>query len=263
MAVTFSVVLPYYNESAFLEETLASWLAQERRPEQFVLVNNGSTDDSEAVAQRVLARAPGIDVRYLCEERPGKIFALQTGWREAEASFIAFSDADTYYPPHYLKTCEDLIRETTPEAVAWMAMQIQGNPTTLANRIGRRKGAWLSRLLPWQTFTGGCGQTIQTEALRRAGGFTPEVWRYVLLDHEVMNRLLRHGRAVYHPDLWCCPSPRRKSRKGVRWNLFERVVYHLTPQPLGDWYFYRFLGPRLARRGLNHQSLRDQPWQNA
>jgi hypothetical protein len=47
----------------------------------------------------------------------------------------------------------------------------------------------------------------------------------------------------------------------VRWNLWERLLYHATAYRLKDWYFYRFLGPRLARRKLGHLSLREKSWQ--
>ena len=128
-------------------------------------------------------------------------------------------------------------------------------------------GAWCrlsyplrSRLLRKQVFTGGFGQIVRRDILERAGGFSEKVWRYVLLDHEIMNRVLRHGRALYHPDLWCRTSTRRRCRSQVRWTLVERLLYHATPFSLKNWFFYDFLGPRLACRNQSHLRLRERDW---
>jgi hypothetical protein len=121
----------------------------------------------------------------------------------------------------------------------------------------------IARLLPRQCHTGGYAQSFRTEALRRAGGFSETLWPYVLLDHEVMQRVFKHGAARYHSDHWCQPSPRRADRRNVRWTLAERLLYHATPFALKDWYFYRFLGPRLAARKLGHVNLRDKSWERS
>jgi hypothetical protein len=111
-----------------------------------------------------------------------------------------------------------------------------------------------------RALVGGHGQVLRTCALRRAGGFSARYWRYVLLDHEIINRVLRYGRCRYDYRLWCRPSRRRVDRSRVRWSIIERVLYFLTPERLQDWYFYEFLGPRLDRRNMSHLNLRDQPW---
>ena len=62
---SFSVVLPYYNEADFLENTLLSWLNQKRTPDQIILIDNGSTDGSETVARQVLKDTDSIEVKFL------------------------------------------------------------------------------------------------------------------------------------------------------------------------------------------------------
>ena len=101
----------------------------------------------------------------------------------------------------------------------------------------------LSRIFSRQGFVGGYGQVMRAEALRKAGGFSARHWNYVLLDHEILNRIFRYGHSLYHMDLWCVPSRRRADRRRVRWNLFERCLYHLTPYRLQGWYFHGFLAP--------------------
>ena len=86
------------------------------------------------------------------------------------------------------------------------------------------------------------------------------MWPYVLKDHELVNRVSKHGRFGRSPDLWVLPSDRRGDRGGVRWTLMERVLYHVTPFWAKDWFFYRFLGPRLEGRGMRDTVLRKRGW---
>ena len=75
-------------------------------------------------------------------------------------------------------------------------------------------------------------------------------------DHEIGQRLLKLGRVRYGTSLWCAPSARPRDRGAVSWTLSERLLYHVTPQWMKDWYFYGFLGPRLAARGMLSHRLR-------
>ncbi|NIM16779.1 MAG: glycosyltransferase [Candidatus Aminicenantes bacterium] len=258
---SFAVVLPYFNEADFLERTLESWVNQTRKPDQLILVDNGSTDGSETVARRALKDAGFIDVIYLHECKHGKIHALETGCKAVNCEFIAMSDADTYYPSHYLELCEKLFAESDDRVSVLMALPEFNRPHALPSRLRRRYYISLHKIFPKHTFTGGYGQVFRTAALREAGGFSEEYWPHVLLDHEIMYRIFKLGLSRYHIDLWCQSSQRRKGRKQVRWNLFERLVYHFTPHAWQGWFFYRFLASRFAKRGLSHLRLREKPWQ--
>jgi len=256
----FSVVLPYYNEAAYLPATLTSWLGQTKRPDQMILINNHSTDHSETLCRDLLRDVTDIHIVHLKEDRPGKTHALETGCRHVKGTFVVFADADTLYPPTYLEICEDLWAQAPPDVVALTAMDVYGNPDAMASRIRRRGYLWLSKIWKKQTLSGGYAQVFRTDVLKKAGGFSEAAWPYVLLDHEIMHRILKHGSACYHFDLWCKPSTRRKDRRRVRWNFLERFLYHFTPYAMKDWYFYQFLGPRFEKRGLTHLNLREKTW---
>lgn len=257
---SLSVVVPYYNEAGYLPATLSSLIAQTLRPFSLVLVDNGSTDDSELVCRETLKNSHGIDVTYVHEPHPGKISALQAGLREVDTDLVALCDADTYYPPHYLSLCHEILETADDTTVAAMALQIYRHPNGLRAKVTRRFYVLLSRVFTKQAFTGGSGQIFRTDALERAGGFSEDLWPYVLLDHEVMQRIFKIGNSRYDYELWCMPSMRRSDRSKVRWSLVERLLYNFTWHPLKDWYFYRFLGPRLEKRGKGHLRLREKTW---
>lgn len=249
----WSVVLPYYNETGYLRPTLESLRAQELRDFRLILVDNASTDGSGDLARTLAAGA-----LHLHEARPGKINALQCGLAAVETEFVAFCDADTFYPAHYLRRCDELFGSS--DAVAVMAMDLPADHDGSAARRKRAKVMAVSRILSRQTHTGGFGQSFRTEILRKAGGFSADLWPFVLEDHEVMQRVFKYGRSVYAPDLWCIPSNRRKDRTGVEWTTAEQALYHLTPFALKDWFFYRFLARRFAARALDNTKLRRKTW---
>lgn len=256
----WSVVLPYYNETGYLRPTLASLFAQEFRDFRLILVDNASTDGSADLARALAAAHPEIETLHLHETRPGKINALHCGLAAVETEFVAFCDADTFYPPHYLRRCDELFASSGAGAAAVMAMDLPAESDGAAARRKRAKVMMVSRLLAKQTHTGGFGQSFRTDVLRKAGGFSADLWPYVLEDHEVMQRVFKLGRAVYAPDLWCIPSNRRKDRSGVGWTTAEQALYHLTPFALKDWFFYRFLARRFAARALENTRLRQKNW---
>jgi glycosyltransferase involved in cell wall biosynthesis len=259
-ALTFSVVLPYYNEADFLPETLASWLLQEKKPRQMILVDNGSTDGSDSLCRRILEEDQGIDIIHESEARPGKIHALKKGCEKAAATHVVLADADTFYPPDYLSRSAAVLAQAPPETAALAAVDLYGEPEALTSRMKRHAYVLFSKICKKQTLTGGYGQIFRTDALEASGGFSADIWPYVLLDHEIMHRVLKQGSLRCDAGLWCRPSTRRRDRRAVRWSLFERFLYRVTPFALKDWYFYTFLGPRFEKRGLTQLRLREKTW---
>jgi glycosyltransferase involved in cell wall biosynthesis len=255
-----SVVIPYYNEANYLPGTLRCFLAQTRLPDQLILVDNGSSDGTEALCRALLQGAPIPEVIFLREARPGKTHALAAAEPHVNGELVAFADADIAYPPDYLERAERLVATARPGTVAVMALYLHTPPRGAAALAYRAAMPILSRFFPTKCLTGGGGQVFRTEAFRRAGAFSASTWNHVLLDHEIMNRLFKLGTSRYHPDFWCLHTNRRGSRKAVRWNAWERFLYLYMPPVLLDWYFYRYLGPRLSRRNLSQLNLRRQAW---
>ena len=260
MSATLAVVIPYYNEARWIGRTLRCLLGQTEPPQELILVDNGSTDGSERLCREVLAASPWLAVRYEREARPGKIHALERACGLLTTRLAAFWDADTWYPAHYLHRARELDAAAGQGVAAFMAIDVHGSPRELRWRLRRRLHPPLARVLRRQCFTGGYGHVYRTEALLRAGGYSAARWPYVLMDHEVVHRIHAIGETVYDADFWCRPSARRTDRRRVRWNAVERFLYLAVPVARRDWYFYRFLAGRLARRGLGHLRLREQPW---
>jgi glycosyltransferase involved in cell wall biosynthesis len=88
-----SVVIPAYNSAAFLAATLESVFAQDQRPLEVIVIDDGSIDDTMAIAQ---AWTP--EIRTIRQDNAGPGAARNRGIEMAQGEFIAFIDADDLWP---------------------------------------------------------------------------------------------------------------------------------------------------------------------
>lgn len=254
----WSVVVPFFNEETFLGPTLASIAAQTLAPDRIILVDNGSTDASRSVAEDFLRAHPALSTVVVSEPHPGKASALKTGLALVDTLFVATCDADTIYPLAYLETADRLFRRGGERMAAVLAIGVTGG--RFAQTLARAKGALAAAMMPSQAHSGGYGQSFRASALKDAGGFGPELWKFCLMDHEIIHRLTKNGLVRHDYFHWCRPSQRRGNRACVRWTLSERLLYHLTPRRRRDWFFYEFLPKRFEARSVSELNLREKPW---
>ncbi len=89
-----SCIVGVHNGERYLEETLRSILGQSWRPIEVLVIDDGSTDGTAAVARRL---AP--DVEYRWQPNAGPAAARNTGIRAARGDCLAFLDADDLWHP--------------------------------------------------------------------------------------------------------------------------------------------------------------------
>jgi heptose III glucuronosyltransferase len=95
--VMLSVVIPVYNGTHYLPELIASLLGQQRVPDEVVFVDDGSTDGSAAMIERLGARLSGL--RVIGQKNQGQAVARNVGVRQATGRYLAFVDADDVLDP--------------------------------------------------------------------------------------------------------------------------------------------------------------------
>ena len=91
-APEISVLIPVYNAASFLEEALNSILRQTFQSFEVILIDDGSTDSSMRIADRLRARDGRI--RIIREEHKGIVASLNLGISSAKGKYIARMDAD-------------------------------------------------------------------------------------------------------------------------------------------------------------------------
>src|SRR5919106_256087 len=91
---SISVIIPTFNGGTGLHPTLVSLQRQTQRPVQIIIVDDGSTDDTRATAER--ARAMGLADMVICHgTRCGRSAAINAAARFASGNLLMTVDADT------------------------------------------------------------------------------------------------------------------------------------------------------------------------
>jgi glycosyltransferase involved in cell wall biosynthesis len=96
-----SVVIAAYNAAPFIARAIRSLRAQSRRPQEIIVVDDGSCDGTSDVV-----RALGEDLVVVRQENRGPGPARNVGVQRARSTFVSFLDADDEYLPHAVETYE-------------------------------------------------------------------------------------------------------------------------------------------------------------
>ena len=211
-ADAISVVIPAYNAARTLPRLLASLAAGADRPEEVLVVDDGSAT-FEPLSQ------VGLNVRFIRLDHQGPIVARNAGWRAASGTWIAFLDSDcsveTGWCAAYRRAMADY-----PEA-----MILEGPlREVFTNGFFRH---WAENLGPGRYPT--ANVAYRRDVLARIGGLDPLFrWGrfYFREDSDLALRALAHGTAVWVGDAAVLHHGRRIrfSRK-----LQEACRYALDP----------------------------------
>ena len=100
-----SIIIPVYNQAQKLILTLKSLALQTYSDYEVIIVNDGSTDNVEAIFS-AYSKTISSSQRYvfLNQVNRGAPAARNRGWQEAQGEFFIFCDADAYLKPEALDT---------------------------------------------------------------------------------------------------------------------------------------------------------------
>ena len=94
-----SIVIPLYNATAYIGEAIASIQAQSMTDWELIVVDDGSTDDSVAAAQKAAVGIPDERFRLVRQANSGEPAARNAGNALARGEWIACTDADDWWEP--------------------------------------------------------------------------------------------------------------------------------------------------------------------
>lgn len=110
-------VVPAYNSEKFLDKCICSMLAQEVLEElEIIVVNDGSSDTTEAVAKIYCEQYPNV-VRLISQENKGHGGALNTGCNAAQGRYLKVIDADDWVETQNLPMFIQLLKNCDSEVI--------------------------------------------------------------------------------------------------------------------------------------------------
>jgi cellulose synthase/poly-beta-1,6-N-acetylglucosamine synthase-like glycosyltransferase len=203
---TISVVIALYNKQDYIEATIRSVFAQTQPPDEIVIADDGSTDESVA---RIHALGDPR-VRIVRTERAGSgpSIARNTAIQAAQGTWIAILDADDLWEPDYIETMAECLQQTPAAICAFASWLVASADTVVQEPCGPAVGVERTFNLPdflelWTKMRYCPMWTSAVIARRQAlldiGGFPEDYWRGE--DKDTWLRLLSYGVATY------CPRP--------------------------------------------------------
>lgn len=193
--VATSVVIPCYNAAAFVAETIRSALSQTLAPLEVIVVDDGSTDDSAAVAA-----ACGPLVKVIRQANAGAAGARNAGVRAARGDWVAFLDADDLWLPERLEKLARVAADVPPDVVGvfndLFYVHPDGSRSPRTTPLHLLDGdSHVNLIREW--LVNPSGLLVRTDAARDVP--FPEGVRYVE-DQQFMVLLTRRGRLVHVPE---------------------------------------------------------------
>jgi glycosyltransferase involved in cell wall biosynthesis len=229
--VRISVIVCAHNEERQLGACLHSLLAQTRVPDEILVINNASTDDTADVARQVEF------VRVIDEPRKGLVIARETGRREARGNLLVYVDADCRAPLMWLERIAARF-ERDPQLLAlsgpyryydwdrWGRLLVRAYDWTLAPATV----LLVKYLLRIGTIFYGGNFAVRRAALDHIGGFDTSI-EFHGEDTNVGRRLLAAGKVTLNYDCYLYTSARRYRALG-KGAVFRLYVRNFTSEVL-------------------------------
>jgi glycosyltransferase involved in cell wall biosynthesis len=168
---SISVIIPTYNSASIVGDAIESVLRQTHPPEEVIVVDDGSLDDTESVCRQF-----GIRIDYVHLENGGASAARNTGAARSRSLWLAFLDADDVWEPEKLEMQRITLGQHTEadfsvtSVLAWSPQRRQYERYSWQGSLNPR--VMQGELLVRNILTGLCSSlVVRRDAFEAVGGF--------------------------------------------------------------------------------------------
>ena len=197
-----TVIIPFRNASATLQNCLNTLLSQSYTSAEFILVDNNSSDNSREIARQFLNSHPCFPMKLISEDTLGASAARNRGAQESTGDWLVFTDSDCMPDSNWLKDFTGHIEggEPTIGAIAGCIF-----PSATKSIIGRFLGLFTlpantqQRILKSYTLVDGGFPTanfaIRKSLFNQIGGFDETIQIYGE-DHDLCIKVYTAGQVI-------------------------------------------------------------------
>lgn len=126
-SVFFSIIIPSYNRASLIIDTIASFQSQTYGNFEVIIVDDGSTDNTESVVEKICSQDGRI--RYFKKENGERGAARNYGIKLAKGQYITFIDSDDIAYPWALEVAQQQIREKNFPYIISLSYEFRDIPT--------------------------------------------------------------------------------------------------------------------------------------
>ena len=221
-----SIVVPVYNEARtvarLIERVLAVDLGGTER--EIIVVNDGSTDRSHDVLERIAAQRPDLIRVYHHEQNKGKGAAIRTALEHVTGDVVITQDADLEYDPQDYPRLLALFEDPSVQVV-YGSRNLRDNPrSSWTFYWGGRLVSWFANMLYGSDLTDEATgyKLFRTELLRsldlQSSGFE--------FCPEVTSKLLRHDIEIHEIPISYRPRGLEEGKK-INWRDGLEAIWTL------------------------------------
>lgn len=170
--VKVSVVIPAFNAGRTLDETLTSARGQTYANLEIIIVDDGSTDDSAAIAMRHAAEDPRVSL--IRQANAGVAAARNAGVAAAAGEFVALLDADDLWAETKIERQLDIFARSDPQVAlvyTWFALIDAQSRVIKFGRQADHQGDVLDAIAYYNFIGNGSAPLIRRAAVEEVGGF--------------------------------------------------------------------------------------------
>jgi len=195
-----SVLMAVYNSEKYLSEAIESILAQTYSDFEFIIINDGSIDRSEAILQEY--RKQDERIRVISRGNTGHAAALNEGLIHANGRYVARMDNDDIaFPERFAKQVAFLEEQSDYVAVGSRVLMIdpEGRPIGLANELTSHEEIDAMHLAGSSGAIAHPAVMLRSIALQKIGGYNKKM--ETAEDVDLFLRLAEVGRLANLPEV--------------------------------------------------------------
>lgn len=205
--MTISVIIPAYKAANTIGRALASVAAQTLKPDEVIVVDDGSEDGTFEAAQAFRERMEGIDLKVINQQNQGAGAARNRAIGKATGEWLAFLDADDEWLPGKLAASMKSIETHSPTLTAHNYTAVDNGVETLVDCAARfREMADPYRGLYRKGFLATSTVMARRDAVLASGGFDEtlataqdfDLWLKVLKESDRAFRVEDDVLTLYH-----------------------------------------------------------------
>lgn len=124
-----SVLINNYNYAQFISEAIESVAKQTRLPDELIVVDDGSTDNSLEVIQEAIKDLPYA--KLISTENQGQLSAVNEGFKASTGDILFFLDSDDCYKENHIERCLQLLEEKPHIDFVYTSLQYIGDKNSI------------------------------------------------------------------------------------------------------------------------------------
>jgi len=245
MAPLISVIVPAHNEEAFIGKCLDSLMKQTLNNKFFevIVIDNASDDKTSKIVR-------DYPVKLVYEAKKSVIWARQKGVNESQGEIIVSADADTYYPPDWLKTIKANF-ERNPKLICLVGWIYYSNTPFIFNYFNALNQQF-NRLIQKYTkkfpICYAANLAFKKESFKEIGGYPKHLVE--LGDQQyLLYKFFNLGEVIIDPKIYCKTSARKLGKiwKNILlYNGWHKIIGYIVNRLMGK----EIIGPTPAIRTI-------------